>query len=166
MSEVIAEVAPSAVRRFISAGVLAGLGVMFIYLAASRPPPGLHWIAIMVGCGLVLIYGGHKLWHSTDRAIELTEDELRMSDGTVLCKVEDVAKIDRSFFAFKPSNGFLVTTKVSYPRAWVPGLWWRMGKRIGVGGVTPGAGCKVMSDRLVVIIAERDGLLDHSPFAR
>ncbi|MFY0692045.1 MAG: hypothetical protein JXR14_09025 [Paracoccaceae bacterium] len=166
MSEILAEVAPSAVRRFISAGVLASLGLMFIYLAASRPPSGLHWIAIMVGCGLVLIYGAHKLWLSTDRVIELTEDELRMSDGTVLCKVEDIAKIDRSFFAFKPSNGFLISTKVSYPRAWVPGLWWRMGKRVGIGGVTPGAGCKVMADKIIIMIAERDGLLDQSPFAR
>ena len=45
-------------------------------------------------------------------------------------------------------------TKTPAARRWEPGLWWRIGRRIGVGGVTPASQSKVMADlisaRLVI----------------
>ncbi|MEM9434794.1 MAG: hypothetical protein AAGA12_12800 [Pseudomonadota bacterium] len=159
MSDVLAGMAPSVMRRAIGSGFLFALGGLLFYLAVSNPPSQLIYIAVLIGVGGVSTYIGYRLWQVTGRAIELTATELRLSDGTVICKVEDIAKVDRSLFAFKPSNGFLITMKVRYPRAWAPGLWWRIGKRIGIGGVTPGAGGKIMADTLVAMLAERDGLL-------
>ena len=34
------------------------------------------------------------------------------------------------------TNGFVVRARNSMPAAWTPGIWWRMGRRIGVGGLT------------------------------
>ena len=159
MSDVITGIIPSAPRRVFGVGVLYALGGLLIYLAVTQPPSAAYAL-FLVAVGAISIYGGWRMWQVTGRRIELTEDELRLSDGTLICKTADLHRVDRSFFAFKPSNGFLITTKVSYPTAWAPGLWWRFGKRIGVGGVTPGADGKVMADTLSAFIAARDGLLD------
>ena len=93
---------------------------------------------------------------STSETLELTREELRESSGTVLAKVEDIVSIDRGAFAFKPSNGFLLRLSKPYKRDWRPGLWWRGGKRIGVGGMTPGRQTKYMSEIIAVMIAERE----------
>lgn len=159
MSDVITGMVPSAPRRFFGTGVLYALGAVLIYIALTNPPSPAYAL-FLVGVGALAIYGGYKMWHVTGRMIELTEDELRLSDGTLICRTEDIVKIDRSFFAFKPSNGFLITTKVSYPSTWSPGLLWRFGKRIGVGGVTSVSEGKIMADTLAAMIATRDGLLD------
>lgn len=154
MSEVITGIIPSAPRRAFGTGVLYALGATLLYVSVTNPPsPALA--LFLVGMGALSVFGGYKMWQVTGRVIELTEDELRLSDGTLICKTEDIQKVDRSFFAFKPSNGFLVTTKVSYPTAWAPGLWWRFGKRIGVGGVTPGSQSKVMADTLAAMVVTR-----------
>lgn len=156
---VIVGLIPSAPRRFFGCGVLYALGALLIYLAITNPPDGLHLILLLVVLGALSIYGGYIMWQRTGRMIELTERELRMSDGTQICAVEDIEKVDRSFFAFKPSNGFLITLKVKYPTTWTPGLWWRVGKRIGIGGLTSGAEGKMMADTLAAVLAERDGLI-------
>lgn len=155
-SDVITGIIPSAPRRLFGTGVLYLLGGTLLYVAVTNPPSA-AFALFLVGMGALSLFGGYKMWQVTSRMIELTEDELRLSDGTVICRTEDVDKIDRSFFAFKPSNGFLVTTKVRYPAAWAPGLWWRFGKRIGVGGVTPGSDGKIMADTLAALVATRDG---------
>lgn len=159
MSDVITGIIPSAARRFFGAGVLYALGALLVYLALVQPPsPALA--VFLIGCGAIALFGGWKMWEVTGHVIELTEDELRLSNGRLICKTADIQKVDRSFFAFKPSNGFLIVTKTGYPTTWAPGLWWRFGRRIGVGGVTPAAQGKVMADTLAAMIATRDGLLD------
>lgn len=158
-TDVITGIVPSAPRRFFGSGVLYALGGLLIYIAVTQPPSAPAAL-VLIAAGAISAYGGWLMWHATGHMIELTEEELRLSDGTLICKTQDIHRIDRSFFAFKPSNGFLVTTKVKYPTKWVPGLWWRFGKRIGVGGVTPGSEGKIMADTIQAMLAERDGLLD------
>ncbi|RLJ60460.1 hypothetical protein BCF46_0661 [Litoreibacter meonggei] len=159
-SEVIAGLIPSAPRRMFGTVVLYALGALLFYLVIAQPPEGLHLVFLLVAIGAASIYGGYKMWDVTGHMIELTEEELRLSDGRVIFRMEDVLKVDRSFFAFKPSNGFLVTLKVAYPNTWAPGLWWRFGKRVGVGGLTSGAEGKLMADTMAAMIATRDGLVD------
>ena len=157
ISDVITGIIPSAPRRMFGTGVLYALGLLLLYVAATNPPSILYAV-LLIGFGAASLYGGYRMWDVTGRRIELTEEELRLSDGTIICHVKDIHKIDRSFFAFKPSNGFLVSTKVSYPFHWAPGLWWRFGKRIGIGGVTPGSQSKIMADTIAALVAQRDGL--------
>lgn len=163
-AEVITGLIPSAPRRMFGAGVLYALGALLIYLVITQPPNGAHLVLLLLAIGAASLYGGYKMWQMTGHMIELTEYELRLSNGTQIFRIEDIEKVDRSFFAFKPSNGFLVTLKTSYPRAWAPGLWWRFGKRVGVGGLTSGAEGKVMADTLAAMVATRDGLVDIEGF--
>ncbi|MEP5761768.1 MAG: hypothetical protein ABJ327_21145 [Litoreibacter sp.] len=159
---VVVELVPSMMRRVSGAGVLYALGLMMIYIAMSQPPEGLHWILLLFAAGGVSVFGGYKMWELSDQSIELTQHGLRMSDGTVIAGLADIVKVDRSFFAFKPSNGFVISLNVSHPIYWVPGLWWRVGKQIGVGGLTPAGDGKALADTLSALLAERDGLVTFS----
>ncbi|MEP5732304.1 MAG: hypothetical protein ABJL67_23390 [Sulfitobacter sp.] len=156
-NEVLATVSASWGRRFLGLTSLLLLGILLIYIAFSRPPS--------VGFQIfLLVVGGGSLWlaeqmrKATASVIELTPVVLRDADGTVIARVEDITGMDRGFFAFKPSNGFLLKTSVGAAREWRPGLWWRMGRRIGVGGMTPGSQTKFMSEVLAAMMATRDGI--------
>lgn len=133
------------------------LGVLLIYVAILQPP-SLGWVVFLLALGTGSLMLADKMRRSTGRVIELTRTELRDSTGDVIAKVADIQNVDRGFFAFKPSNGFLMRTSVpAGPRAWHPGMWWRVGRQIGVGGVTPGSQTKFLTEVLVILIAERDG---------
>ncbi len=154
-NEVLAVARASTGRRFLGLVSLGLLGVLLIYIAFAKPPS----VGFQV---FLLIIGGASLWctdamrRATASCVELTPKELRDGDGTVIALVADIQGIDRGFFAFKPSNGFLLKTKTPRPRRWRPGLWWRVGRRIGVGGMTPGSQTKVMSEIIALMIATRD----------
>ncbi|MEM7489248.1 MAG: hypothetical protein AAF390_09015, partial [Pseudomonadota bacterium] len=81
---------------------------------------------------------------------------LYQADGVPVAPLDAIASIDRALFTFKPSNGFLIRLKDPLGRAWVPGMWWRMGRRVGVGGVTRGAETKIVADALSAMVAQRD----------
>ncbi|APG46267.1 hypothetical protein [Phaeobacter porticola] len=153
--EILATIDASGPRRIMATTMLFVVGALAIYVALSRPP-ALHWLVFLLGIGGFSIWLGVRLWQATTHRIELTERELRSSDGAVIAEVADVVAVDRGVFAFKPSNGFLIRTAVKGPRSWRPGLWWRMGHRIGIGGVTPGAQSKSMAEILAIMIARRD----------
>jgi hypothetical protein len=156
-TEVLARVAASPGRRFLGIGMLSFLGVLVIYVALFSPPSTL-WQIFLIVLGATALFFADAMRRSTAFVLELTKQELRDSSGEVLVRLDDVASIDKGTFAFKPSNGFLLRTKIAAPRMWRPGLWWRIGRRIGVGGMTPGRQTKYMSEIIATILAERDGL--------
>lgn len=153
--EVLATVSASAGRRFLGIVSLGLLGLLLVYIALAQSP-AFEWRIFL------LVLGGGALWladrmrQATGTRIELTETEVRSSDGTVIARIEDIENMDRGFFAFKPSNGFLLRTKQAAPNVWRPGLWWRVGRRIGVGGMTAAHQTKQMSEIIAIIMAKRD----------
>ncbi|CUH77877.1 hypothetical protein [Tropicibacter naphthalenivorans] len=148
----IARVSASAPRRVIGVAAMMGLGALLLYVALATPP-SLMWQAFLVVLGIAALWGGQMLWQATGHALILTEEALVDSDGTVVARLEDIAKVDRSPFALKPSNGFLLILKEPSSRVWRPGLWWRTGKRVAVGGVTSGAETKPVADMIALRIA-------------
>lgn len=157
--EVLASINASAPRRWMAVGCLLGLAFLLIYIGMARPP-SLGWQVFLLILGVGALWLGERLRQVTRRVIQLTEKELRDTSGAVIARVDEIETVDRGFFAFKPSNGFLIRTREpSGPRAWNPGLWWRIGRRIGVGGVTPASQTRLVSDMLQTLIARRDGQL-------
>jgi hypothetical protein len=154
--EVLATTRASGGRRLIGLTSLGFLGLFLIYIAFTTSP-GLGWQLFL------LLLGGGAIWmadlmrRSTAGAIELTGSVLRDTDGTVIARIEDIEHIDRGVFVFKPSNGFLLRTKrgTGAETIWRPGLWWRIGRRVGVGGMTPGSQTKFMSEIISTMIAVR-----------
>lgn len=148
---------PSPIRRAIAVCVLGGTGLLLIWLALTAPQSAPLWQLLLVAFGAGALWAALKLWRATMHHLLLTTEELRTSDGTLLCRLDAVRGIDRGAFAFKPSNGFVLKLdRPSGPRGWAPGLWWRTGSRIGIGGVTPAAQGKVMAELIAHTLAERE----------
>lgn len=155
--EVIAILAASAPRRFIGAAVLATLGLFLLYLVLWFPPASILWRLLLLAFGAFALFGCVRLWQATEVTLELTASELReKGTGRSLARVEDIREVSRGALAFKPSNGFsLVLTKPG-ERVWAPGIWWRMGRRVGVGGVTSSQQARFMAEMIAGLIIRRD----------
>ncbi len=150
-------IAASPGRRLIGVGAMAGLGGLLLYLALTEASMGLSWKLVLSAGGAVSLWMAHRMWEATGHALILTDEALMDSDGTVIARLDNVEKVDRSAFAMKPSNGFLIVLKQPGPRVWRPGLWWRIGRRVAVGGVTNGAHTRPMADMMKLKLAsDRD----------
>ncbi len=154
-NEVLATVTASTGRRILGLGSLGLLGVLLIYIAFAQPPSPI-WQVFLLVIGAGSLWITDRMRRATQSRIELTPKEIRDGDGTVIARVADVQSMDRGTFAFKPSNGFLLRTAQPGTRDWRPGLWWRTGRRVGIGGMTPGHQTKFMSEVLSAMMATRD----------
>lgn len=152
---VLATVMPSTTRRLAGLGMLVILGGLLVYIALTAPQAPLMWKGFLLLLGAVILGLAEKMRHATLVGVELTRDELRTTDGQVLVRVEDMDGVVRGSFSLKPSNGFSVLTKTRQIRAWAPGIWWRFGRRVGIGGVTAASQSKYMSEILAAMLAER-----------
>ena len=153
--QVLASIEASAPRRGLGVVVLGSLGAMLIYLAFAAPPAGFGLQIMLIVLGIGALWLTDRMRRATAVRIELTETELRTSDGVLLARADQFVSIDRGAFAFKPSHGFTLKMSAKASAAWQPGMYWRFGKRLGVGGVTPGAQTKMMSDMIAAMIMER-----------
>ena len=133
------------------------LGVMLLSIALLRPPE-IAWAVFLLVLGAASLYLAFRMYEASTRVVELTRTELRDDTGRVIALVADIQNMDRGVFAFKPSNGFLLrTARPAGPRAWQPGMWWRLGRQVGIGGVMRASQSKFMSEMIAALILERDG---------
>ncbi|WP_282077724.1 hypothetical protein [Epibacterium ulvae] len=153
--EVLARVGASAPRRLAGVGMLGFIGVFALYVVAAGSPTA-GWTVFLVATGAGALALAMRMWQATQNEIELTIEGLRSTDGTEIARLDQIEAMDRGFLAFKPSNGFVLRMSAAQARSWHPGLWWRMGRRVGIGGVTPGAQSKAMSEILAALLAKRD----------
>ena len=151
---VLATVTASAARRIFAYAVIFTLGALLIYTALVQPP-AFGWLIFMLGFGASMIALAEKLRRATVGRLVLTEAGLHDDKGRVLATIDDIASISRGAFAMKPSNGFTLVLRSRQSRAWAPGLWWRLGKRVGVGGVTSAGQTKFMAEQIAMRIANR-----------
>lgn len=165
--DIISILKPSPIRLWMAVLIIGFFGALMLWLAATGAASSIFMSVVFVGISAVSFLAAGRIHGVKDKEIILSRAGLFENDGRTLCRIEEVKEIDRSFFAFKPSNGFAVRLKEPSTRAWVPGLWWRFGRRVGVGGVTGVGEAKAMSDMLVLLLKDSD-LLDElqRPFAR
>lgn len=152
---ILARIAPSPARRAFAVGVLGGLGALLELLAFLRPPASYPLQILLVVLGAMALILCVRLHAATGRSLILTAAGLRDSDGRELAAMDEITKVERGVFAFKPSNGFVLHLNGRKPGAWAPGLWWRTGRRIGVGGVISGAEGRAMADLISAALAGR-----------
>ena len=149
---IIARAAASPMRRGFACAVLYGLGGLLIYIALAQPP-AMIWIIFLIGFGAAVLFLAHRMRQATTVALELTQDTLRDDRGRVLAQLDQVRSVERGAFALKPSNGFTLVMHDKAPAAWQPGLWWRMGRRVGVGGTLSSGPAKFMAEQIALRIA-------------
>lgn len=155
MDDVIASLEPSLGRRWFGALSLGALGVVLI-LAAFVQPPEIWWLKLLTPLlGLLFIWQAQWNLRVTATGLFLTRQGLFDGQGTLICALYNMREVDRGVFAFKPSNGFLVRLVEPEPKGWAPGLYWRLGKRLGIGGATHPAQNKAMAEAIEMLIMER-----------
>ncbi|GHG90367.1 hypothetical protein [Pseudodonghicola xiamenensis] len=153
--DILISVSVSPFRRWFGVGALVGFAGIVFYFALSQPlAPG--WLAFLVLFGGLALWLAERMWRATGGRLELTAEGLRTDDGRLIAPIEAIAAVERGAFSFKPSNGFLIVMRRTGPRGWSPGLWWRLGRRIGVGGVTSAAQTKAMAQMIEAMILDRD----------
>lgn len=143
----LATLQASAPRRLLAYGAVFVLGALLILLAFFQPP-AFGWQIFLIAFGAGMLVVAERLRRATLLGLVLTETDLRDTSGTVLTRLENIQSVDSGTLAFKPSNGFVLRLRTSEASAWVPGMWWRFSKRIGVGGVTPSGPAKFMADQI------------------
>ena len=152
---VIATLTPSPARRWGAILSLTALAVLLVLLALEMPRGSGPWALLVAAVGGAMVFGAVRVHRATEVGLELTGDVLRDSGGRVLARVEEIREVDRGAFAFKPATGFLLHLDAAGPRAWAPGLWWRLGRYVGVGGVTHRHEAKAMAEAIALLIAAR-----------
>jgi len=146
---IYARVAASGPRRWLAYGMQVLLGAILVYVALAFPiaPLGLVFLLVF---GVVMLWQAERLRRATTMQIVLTDADLRDTSGVVLASLSDIERVERGAFALKPSHGFTIVLRSKKPRAWAPGLWWRIGRRVGVGGVTQSGQAKFMAEQLAI----------------
>ena len=151
---ILATLSPSPPRRVIGTALLGVLGGFLLWVAAANAPaPG--WRAFLVAAGLGAVWMGLRLWRATRVRLILTEEALADSEGRVLAPLDTIERIERGAFAVKPASGFTLRLSARLGGAWAPGLWWRLGRHVGVGGVTGSAEARVMAEILSERLSQR-----------
>ncbi|WP_291833990.1 hypothetical protein [Limimaricola sp.] len=152
---IIMRAAPSPFRRVFAWTVLMVLGALLIWFGVVEAAPAAVRAALVTG-GAMAIWAGERLRRLTWLMLVLTDTELRDGEGRVLARIDAIDRVERGAFAMKPPNGFLLMMKEPGPRVWVPGIWWRMGRRVGVGGMLPPHLAKHMAETIGLMLIERD----------
>jgi hypothetical protein len=151
---VLAVVGASAGRRVFACGTIYILGMLLIYVALGDPP-ALPLLILVLALGVGSLILADALRRSTRSEILMTAETLTSTDGTLIARLDDIISVDRGAFAFKPSNGFTLKLKTKQPRGWAPGLWWRFGRYVGVGGAVSAGQSKFMAERIALWVATR-----------
>lgn len=152
--EVVLEISPSPVRRWLAILALGLLGLLMIRLAFGEMPDLWRLFFALLGAGI--LWAAYRLRLATMDGLVLTPAGLRTISGRTLVGVDNVARVDRGVLAFRPSNGFMVRLKRPGAAGWAPGLWWQVGRRLGVGGTLSGGQAKAMADLLADMVAEQE----------
>ena len=155
MARELARLEVSPARRSVGVAMQGGLGLFLLYIVAVRLGGNMLGNIVLAVAGFAMIWFAWKFWRATDNVLILTIDGLYDNAGRCFCRYEDIEKVDRGFFAFRPSAGFVIICKSAVQRGWAPGLWWAFGRRIGVGGATGRPAGKQMADIISVMLTER-----------
>ena len=150
--EILATVRAAPVRRWSAVAAMGVLGVLLGSVAAEAP--GLAALVFAVAAA-VAVLAAVAVARATARTLVLTRAGLFDDEGRVLAPFDRVEKVDRGAFAFKPSSGFVLHLDAPMPRAWAPGLWWRTGRRVGVGGTLAQRDARGIADLMSVMLMER-----------
>ncbi len=156
MSEILARLQIAPVRRWFGVIILALIGVGLIYSGLVYPPAALLGRLAIFLLGFLIILQAYWNLQVRSGALVLKEDGLWVENGPQLAALDNIETVQVSAFSIKPSNGFAVVLRSPARLKWVPGLYWCVGRRIGVGGATHPAQAKAMAELLSTLIMDRE----------
>lgn len=156
MSEILVRLQIAPFRRWAGVIVLTMIGIGLIYSGLFYPPAVLLGRLAIFLLGFLMILQAYWNLQVRSGALVLKEDGLWVENGPQLAALDNIETVQISAFAIKPSNGFAVVLRNSAGLKWVPGLYWCVGRRIGVGGATHPSQAKAMAESLSSLIMDRE----------
>ncbi len=154
MTRPLARLTPAPLRRALTLTALCSLGAALLTVALLADDGGLWGRTLVGAAGGAALGLARSFARATKRQILLMPQGIFDDTGTCLARRADISGVERSPFALKPSGGLLVRLERRYPRGWAPGLWWRSGRRLGLGGATSRIEGRLFAERLAVMLAE------------
>lgn len=154
MSEIIVKIQPSFGRRLFGIIILCLSALVMLNFALKGSAHSTVLKFILFGLGVMFLWQAQSSWRFANAALILKREGLFDDQDRLICSMSNIAGVDRGWFSFKPSNGFLLRLKKPVGRKWYPGLFWLIGKRMGVGGAISPVQTKEMSDKLILLIEE------------
>ena len=136
--------------RWIMIVAIVGLLIMTLSAAVDLMSRAAFPALILALFAAAIGWFGQALLFTKARAVIFEGDRLFDDSGAEICHLDDVVELEKGLHLFKPSSGFVLKLKTRQQAAWSPGLWWRVGHRVGVGGATPGRRAKAMADAIVM----------------
>lgn len=158
MSELIARLRMGGARRVVSITMMVFLGLLILWLSFGATM-GAGWRVFLFAFGGLCLFGAWSVRAATAHDLLLTREGLSDESGRVLAPLDNIESLNRGIFAAKPTGGFVLRLKEPMPFAWAPGAWWRVGRRLGVGGSLKGLEVKAMAEMIELVLADRAGLL-------
>lgn len=146
---------PRRVAALVSLGLLGAI-VLRLALFEAVSPGGQ---ALLLGIAALVLYGAWRLFQATEVDLVLTTAGLVDAQGRILADIDNIDDVETGLFAVKPPSGFALRLKEPMPAAWAPGVWWRMGRRLGIGGAIPAPEAKALAQMIAVLVAKRRGEL-------
>lgn len=145
-------------RRVLAASLLLVLACLLAMVAVTGTYSPLGRLGLLC-LAAVSAFGAMRVWQAGQMTLEYSAGCLREEgpEGRVIADASDIVSVERGALAFKPSNGFLLRLASHGPRVWVPGVWWRWGKLVGVGGLLPAHQSKLVAEALSLDVAQRKG---------
>lgn len=155
MDAVIASATPTLPRRILGTAIIGVLGMMILALAksASAQSNGAALVLVLIGVGFLVL--SFRFWQTTASGLVLTASEIVETSGRRVVSLGDIDCLKRGTFAAKPATGFALILKGRGSAGWSPGLWWRLGARVGIGGALSRAELRAMSDRIEELLRNR-----------
>ena len=135
--------------------ILISLALIVFYLGFVMASE-LHLALIMLLLGGLLLWIVNRIRVLTNTSLVLTDRDLRTGDGLLVADLENMKRVERGLFAFRPSGGFLLVLSHPVPFSWRPGLLYCIGRYVGIGGMTSKAQSKRMAEALTAMLLRRE----------
>ena len=139
--------APTGFRTATGIAVMLALALLLLRAALGQ---GVVAQALMIAAALAALALALAMWRGRADSLHWTEAGLTDAAGRLIAGRDAIARVERNPMALKPSNGFTLHLARPQPRAWRPGLYWRVGQRVGVGGLTAPGVAKALADRIAL----------------
>lgn len=154
-NDVVLQIGAAPLRRVVLIAALYALAVAVIYFSLARPQSILGMIWLVLVCA-VLFWLAQTVRRTSARQLILTRTHLCDSSGAVLAALDDILQVHRGALALKPSSGFTLLLRSPQATQLAPGLWWRFGRMVGVGGLIDRSATRAMAAALADQLANRD----------
>jgi len=155
MSDIIVKIQPSPARRLFGVVILSLSALVMLNFAFAGATHSVAMKFTLFVMAVVFLWQAQANLRFGNASLILTREGLFDDKGTLICRLSNMTLIDRGWFSFKPSNGFLIRLREAEKWKWSPGIYWRIGRRLGVGGSISPSQTKEMSDKLVLLMQEK-----------